>query len=40
MFRDVAEAYAVLSQPESKLDYDLMRRRNPEAIFSDKRYFN
>jgi DnaJ-class molecular chaperone len=31
-FRLVAEAYGVLSCPESRLDYDLMRRKVPEAI--------
>jgi DnaJ-class molecular chaperone len=32
-FREIAEAYAVLSAPESKLDYDLRRRRRPDAIY-------
>jgi len=29
-FRDVAEAYAVLSQRESRVNYDLTRKRNPD----------
>ena len=33
MFRDVAEAYAVLSIAESKMDYDLRRKRDPNAVF-------
>lgn len=30
-FRNVMEAYGVLSVRESKVNYDLMRRKNPDA---------
>jgi len=32
-FREVAEAYAVLSVKESRVDYDLTRRENPESVY-------
>lgn len=30
MFRDVAEAYQILSIPENRASYDLSRRKNPD----------
>ena len=33
-FREIAEAYAVLSIPENKMSYDLTYNKNQEAIFS------
>ena len=30
MFRDVAEAYQILSVPETRASYDLSRKKNPE----------
>lgn len=30
MFRDVTEAYAVLSVRESRVSYDLSRKKNPD----------
>eukprot|EP01016_Furgasonia_blochmanni_P023705 TRINITY_DN2556_c0_g1_i1.p1 TRINITY_DN2556_c0_g1~~TRINITY_DN2556_c0_g1_i1.p1 ORF type:complete len:353 (-),score=98.93 TRINITY_DN2556_c0_g1_i1:153-1124(-) len=36
-FKDVAEAYAVLSVRESRLAYDLQNQRAPEHVFREKR---
>lgn len=33
-FREIAEAYAVLSVMENKMSYDQTRRRNQDAILS------
>ena len=33
-FREIAEAYAVLSIPENKMSYDLTYNKNQDAIFS------
>jgi curved DNA-binding protein CbpA len=33
-FREIAEAYAVLSIPENKMSYDLTYNKNQEAVFS------
>ena len=36
-FREVAEAYAVLSVRESKLDYDFRRTKTPKPIIEEKK---
>ena len=36
-FRQIAEAYAVLSVPENKMSYDLSYTKNEEAVFSSQR---
>ena len=30
-FNDIQAAYAVLSQPQSRANYDILRRKNPDA---------
>lgn len=37
MFRKIAEAYAVLSTPESRATYDLSNKSTPEAVFKTNR---
>lgn len=39
-FRDVAEAYAVLSVRESRVNYDLTRKKNPDSYkpVSDRQF--
>lgn len=37
MFRKIAEAYAVLSVPESRAAYDISNKKSPENIYKSKR---
>lgn len=36
-FRDIAEAYAVLSNKAMRLDYDTRTRNNPDAIYNKEK---
>jgi DnaJ-class molecular chaperone len=36
-FKEIAEAYAVLSIPESKLSFDLLNQVNPDLLKMSKR---
>lgn len=36
-FKDIAEAYAVLSIPESKLSFDLLNQQHPDLMKMSKR---
>ena len=36
MFRDIVEAYKVLSVPESRATFDLARKKNPQVFDFDK----
>ena len=38
-FREVAEAYSILSVKESKTYYDMQRKKNPLAFFKDQKDF-
>jgi curved DNA-binding protein CbpA len=37
-FRDIAEAYAVLSDKSLRLNYDTSMRNNPNAIYNAEKY--
>jgi len=37
-FRDVAEAYAVLSNKALRLDYDMRNKNFPESIYNSEKY--
>lgn len=37
-FRDVAEAYAVLSNKALRLDYDMRNKNFPESVYNSEKY--
>ena len=39
-FKEIAEAYGVLSVPESKLSYDFLNQATPDSIYREQRFFN